>query len=267
MAGLDDFIPPNDAYVHDQLTSGSYGYDHFGNLVRRRRRRRRALLSLRGRRTRPRRPRRLGKRATQLYGDAFGWIHGGGGCMEAYGASIRCFRGAAASLPAARPPPSPGLCAPFLSQRWPSRPWRKGGGEGELAAEPSGWWRPSGAVAAGSGRVGSGRVGWGGAQEPMSKENQELMYGTDYVALSHHIEGGPLHPPGRGGRWREQQDRVRLGDAQVGGDDREVPVQLASPQFQGAAPQRPPARQPARPPQREGAPRARLLRGSRFGAP
>ena len=33
MAGLDDFVPPTDAYVHDQLTSGSYGYDHFGNLV------------------------------------------------------------------------------------------------------------------------------------------------------------------------------------------------------------------------------------------
>ena len=33
LGGLDDYIPPNDAYVHDQLTSGSYGYDHFGNLV------------------------------------------------------------------------------------------------------------------------------------------------------------------------------------------------------------------------------------------
>ena len=33
MSGMDDFVPPNDAYVHDQLTSGSYGYDHFGNLV------------------------------------------------------------------------------------------------------------------------------------------------------------------------------------------------------------------------------------------
>jgi len=104
MAGLDDFIPPNDAYVHDQLTSGSYGYDHFGNL------------------------------------------------------------------------------------------------------------------------------------EPMSKENQELMYGTDYVALAHHIEGSPIHPVGRGGRWRTQRERVRLGDAQVGGDDREVPVKLSSPPYPGADP-------------------------------
>ena len=33
MQQFDDFLPPNDAYVHDQLTSGNYGYDHFGNLV------------------------------------------------------------------------------------------------------------------------------------------------------------------------------------------------------------------------------------------
>ncbi len=68
----------------------------------------------------------------------------------------------------------------------------------------------------------------------MSKENQELMYGTDYVANARLIEGSPVHPPGRGGRSREQQGPVQLGDAQIGDDDREVPVQLTNPEMQGA---------------------------------
>lgn len=32
MRSLDDYVPPNDAYVHNLLTSGTYGFDHFGHL-------------------------------------------------------------------------------------------------------------------------------------------------------------------------------------------------------------------------------------------
>ena len=45
MQEFDDFLPPNDAYVHDQLTSGNFGYDHFGNLVRKQLGRKMWLLS------------------------------------------------------------------------------------------------------------------------------------------------------------------------------------------------------------------------------
>ena len=33
MRGLDDYVPPNDAYIHNLLTSGTYGIDHFGHLA------------------------------------------------------------------------------------------------------------------------------------------------------------------------------------------------------------------------------------------
>jgi len=33
MRGLDDYVPPNDAYIHNLLTSGTYGVDHFGHLA------------------------------------------------------------------------------------------------------------------------------------------------------------------------------------------------------------------------------------------
>ncbi|EKX38073.1 hypothetical protein GUITHDRAFT_115833 [Guillardia theta CCMP2712] len=32
MRSLDDFVTPNDAYVHNLLTSGAYGVDHFGHM-------------------------------------------------------------------------------------------------------------------------------------------------------------------------------------------------------------------------------------------
>ena len=32
MRELDDYVPPADAWIHNQLTSGNYGYDHFGHL-------------------------------------------------------------------------------------------------------------------------------------------------------------------------------------------------------------------------------------------
>jgi len=32
MRSLDDYVPPSDAYVHNLLTSGTYGFDHFGHL-------------------------------------------------------------------------------------------------------------------------------------------------------------------------------------------------------------------------------------------
>jgi hypothetical protein len=104
MEGLDDFVPPNDAYVHDQLTSGSYGYDHFGNL------------------------------------------------------------------------------------------------------------------------------------EPLSKENQDLMYGEDFGEGLHRIIGRNLHSPGRGGRGHHSDTRSRLGDEQIDDDDREVPVMVANPAYPGADP-------------------------------
>jgi len=33
MRSLDDYVPPNDAYIHNLLTSGTYGVDHFGHLA------------------------------------------------------------------------------------------------------------------------------------------------------------------------------------------------------------------------------------------
>lgn len=33
MRSLDDYVPPNDAYIHNLLTSGTYGIDHFGHLA------------------------------------------------------------------------------------------------------------------------------------------------------------------------------------------------------------------------------------------
>jgi len=33
MRSLDDYVPPSDAYTHNLLTSGTYGFDHFGHLA------------------------------------------------------------------------------------------------------------------------------------------------------------------------------------------------------------------------------------------
>jgi hypothetical protein len=33
MRSLDDYVPPSDAYIHNLLTSGTYGVDHFGHLA------------------------------------------------------------------------------------------------------------------------------------------------------------------------------------------------------------------------------------------
>eukprot|EP00802_Teleaulax_amphioxeia_P008543 Tamp_08552.p1 GENE.Tamp_08552~~Tamp_08552.p1 ORF type:complete len:754 (+),score=210.96 Tamp_08552:66-2264(+) len=91
---------------------------------------------------------------------------------------------------------------------------------------------------------------------PLSKANQEIMYGPSYHTLVHNVYGHSLHSKGRGGLSSTQAEEdaaakdedaegeyyhdlapaVQLGDDQIGGHDEEVPIALSMPKFPGSDP-------------------------------